>query len=56
MPYIHPINAGKTSGKDGRPAWHSKTGKDAIDLIVVKSTVWSFSNVEHQSVTLNNRV
>lgn len=56
MPYIHHVKAVKTSGMDGSPAWLSKTGKDAIDLIVLKSTVWSFNNVEHQSVILKNRV
>lgn len=56
MPYIYHVKAAKTSGMDGRAAWLSKTGKDAIDLIVLKSTVWSFNNVEHQSGILNKRV
>lgn len=54
--YALHIPCQKTSGMDGRPAWLSKTGKDAIDLIVLKSTVWSFNNVEHQSGILKKRV
>lgn len=56
LPYIDPVKAVKTIGMDGRPTWLSKTGKDAVDPSVLKSTVWPCYNVERQSVILNNRV